>query len=133
MTTRSDTSAAAAGGAGAAADDARGRTLYYVRTDTLGSEPEIGRLLAQSFWNSLHERLTGPADVALANRGIFLALDDSPVLEGMRALEQNGCSIYVCGTCLDFYQARDRMAVGQVGSIVKLQQLMMEASKVVTF
>lgn len=120
-------------GAAAATDGTGGRTLYYVRSDTLGTEPEIGRLLAQSFWNSLHERLAEPADVALANRGIFLALDDSPVLEGMRALEQRGCNIYVCGTCLDYYQARDRMAVGQVGSIVRLQQLMIEASKVVTF
>ncbi len=110
-----------------------GRSPYYVRSDSLGAESDIGRLLAQSFWNSLHERLIESADVALANRGIFLALDDSPVLEGLRALEGRGCAIYVCGTCLDYYQARDRLAMGQVGSIPKLQQLMVDAGKVITF
>lgn len=108
-------------------------TLFYVRTDSLGSDPVIGSRLAQAFWNSLHERLEGPATLALANRGIFLALDDSPVLNGLQELAARGCRIYVCGTCLDYYQARERLVVGEPGSIPLLQQLMCEATKVVTF
>jgi hypothetical protein len=113
-------------------DDA-GYTLYYVRTDSLGTDPEIGTRLAQAFWNSFHERMGGVATFALANRGIFLALDDSPVLEGLRRLSDRGCPIYVCGTCMDFYGVRDRLAVGEPGSIPLLQQLMCAATKVVTF
>ncbi len=108
-------------------------TLYYVRSDSLGADPKIGALLAQAFWNSFHERLEEPAAIALANRGIFLAMDDSPVLEGLKRLEEQGCEIYVCGSCMDYYGVRERMAVGRPGSIPVLQQLMCSAAKVVTF
>jgi hypothetical protein len=107
-------------------------TLYLATSDSLGVDPEIGGRLAQSFWNSLHERVEGAAVFAFANRGVFLALDDSPVLGGLRELAARGCPIHVCGTCLDFYGAHDRLAVGEVGSIPKLQELMSEAAKVVT-
>lgn len=109
------------------------QTLYYVRSDSLGTDPEIGGRLAQAFWNSFHERLKGIATFAFANRGIFLALDDSSVIEGLKRLAERGCPIYVCGTCMDYYGVRDRLAVGEPGSIALLQQLMCKAAKVVTF
>jgi hypothetical protein len=108
-------------------------TLYYVRSDSLGVDPEIGTRLAQAFWNTFHEHLVEPATFAFANRGVFLALDDSPVLEGLKRLEETGCRIYVCGSCMDFYGVRERLAVGEPGSIPMLQQLMCGAAKVVTF
>jgi len=113
--------------------DDSARTLYYIRSDSLGTDHEIGSPLAQAFWNSFHERLEGSATFAFANRGVFLTLDDSPVLEGLRRLAERGCPIYACGSCLDFYKVRERLAVGEPGSIPLLQQLMCAASKVVTF
>jgi len=113
-------------------DDAA-HTLYYVRSDSLGVDPEIGRRLAQAFWNSFHEHLEGVATFAFANRGVFLTLDDSPVLEGLTRLAERGCPVHVCGTCMDYYGVRERLAVGVPGSIPLLQQLMCAATKVVTF
>lgn len=113
--------------------DTSTNTLFYVRSDSLGPDPEIGGRLAQSFFNSLHERLDGGETFVFANRGVFLTLDDSPVLEGLRRLVAKGCRIYSCGTCLDYYEARTRLALGEPGSIPLLQQLMCDAGKVVTF
>ena len=73
------------------------------------------------------------ATFAFANRGVFLTLDDSPVLEGLTRLAERGCPVYVCGTCMDYYGVRERLAVGEPGSIPLLQQLMCAATKVVTF
>jgi hypothetical protein len=108
-------------------------TLYYVRSDSLGPDVEIGSRLAQAFWNSLHERLDGPATLVFANRGVLLTLVDSPVLPGLRRLAEADCEIYSCGTCLDFYGVRERLAVGEVGSIPLLQELMEQARKAITF
>lgn len=113
-------------------DRQEGFVLYYAASDSLGVDPQIGSRLAQAFWNSLHERLESPTVFAFANRGVFLTLDDSPVLGGLRELAAKGCRIHVCGTCLDFYGVRDRLAAGEVGSIPLLQELMSTAYKVVT-
>lgn len=107
-------------------------SLFYVRSDSLGEERELGLRLMQSFWNSLGERLQEPVTAAFINRGVLLTLQDSPVLESLRALEQDGCRFLSCGTCLDYYHSKERLAVGEVGSMAKLQGLMLGSDKVIT-
>lgn len=107
-------------------------TLWYVRSDSLGQDESIGGRLVQSFFNSIGERLQDPADFFFINRGIFLTLDDSPVLDALRGLETRGCQLFSCGTCLDYFGAEERLSVGSVGSMSVLQQLMVEAARVVT-
>ncbi len=107
-------------------------TLWFTRSDSLGSDPVIGRSLFQAFWNSLHDELTEPGTFAFMNRGIFLTLDDSPVLEALLRLEAAGSRIMSCGTCLDFYDAKQRLAVGRVGTMAEVQRSMALSDKVIT-
>lgn len=106
--------------------------LWYIRADSLGVDETIGKRLVQSFWNNLPEKLVEPATFAFLNRGVFLTLDDSPVLESLRALEASGSRFLSCGTCLDFYQVKERLAVGEVGTMPLIQELMVTADKVIT-
>ncbi|MCZ7665003.1 MAG: DsrE family protein [Thermoleophilia bacterium] len=106
--------------------------VWYSRSDVLGRDDRIGGRLAQSFWNSLGERLEQPETFAFVNRGVFLTLDDSPVIEAFRELEARGSRFLSCGTCLDYFGVRERLAVGEVGSMALLQELMLEADKVIT-
>jgi hypothetical protein len=107
-------------------------TLFYVASDSLGVDPDVGTHLMQSFWNSLDEGLDEPVTIAFVNRGIFLALNDSPVESALHRLAARGCRILSCGTCLDFYEARELLGVGEVGSIPVLQALFLGAEKVVS-
>jgi hypothetical protein len=59
-------------------------------------------------------------------------LHDSPVLDALRGLETHGCRLFSCGTCLDYFEAEERLGVGSVGSMRLLQQLMVKAGRVVT-
>lgn len=61
--------------------------FWYVRSDSLGVDETIGKRLVQFFWNNLSEKLDDPATFAFMNRGVFLTLDDSPVLATLRALD----------------------------------------------
>jgi selenium metabolism protein YedF len=106
--------------------------LWYVSSDSLGVDETIGRRLVQSFWNNLPEAHPLPATFAFLNRGVFLTLDDSPVLESLRALEAGGSRLLSCGTCLDFYGVKERLAVGEVGSMPLIQSLMVSSTKVIT-
>jgi hypothetical protein len=97
-----------------------------------GVDATIGTRLVQSFWNNLPEKLNDPATFAFLNRGVFLTLDDSPVLEALRVLESQGSRFLSCGTCLDFYEVKERLAVGEVGTMPLIQELMVSADKVIT-
>jgi hypothetical protein len=98
----------------------------------MGRDPNIGVRLMQMYFNSLGDRMTEQGTFAFVNRGVFLTLDDSPVLEALLAMETAGSRFLSCGTCLDFYEARDRLAVGEVGSMPLLEELMLASDKVIT-
>src|SRR5660398_279063 len=110
----------------------RDSTLWHINSDSLGEDREIGGRLIQTFWNSLEEQMEGQSTFAFINRGIFLTLEDSPVLEALKRLEERGSLLLSCGTCLDYFQAKERLAVGEVGNMARLQKLMLSSSKVVT-
>lgn len=68
-----------------------------------------------------------PGKVICYNAGIFLALDDSPVLEDLRQLKGAGVEILVCGTCLNFFGVADRLAVGSVSNMYEIAGSLAEA------
>jgi hypothetical protein len=107
-------------------------TLWFIGSDSMGSDSDIGSRLMQMFFNSLVDRMTEPGTFAFVNRGVYLTLDDSPVLEALRRIEAGGSRFLSCGTCLDYYHARERLAVGEVGSMPLLEEQMLAADKVIS-
>jgi selenium metabolism protein YedF len=84
-----------------------------------GSE-ELGEILMKAFVHTLTQLDPLPAKIICYNSGVFLALADSPVLEDLRQLGKAGVEILVCGTCLNFFKATDRLAVGSVSNMYEI-------------
>ncbi len=99
--------------------------------NTLGQgSDELGQVLIKAFINTLPETDHKPRTLLFLNSGIFLALEDSPVLESLRKLEQEGCRILVCGTCLDFYHKKPSLGVGIVSNMYDILTSMSSSAKV---
>ncbi len=94
-----------------------GFVLMITSAEIGSGSPELGRLLMLKFLRSLEVAPASPEVILLMNEGIRLALDDAPTLEPLRGLVQRGSRIQVCGTCLNFLQVSDRLAVGSVGTM----------------
>jgi selenium metabolism protein YedF len=80
----------------------------------------LGGILMQSFIHTLIQLDPLPAKVICYNTGVLLALDDSPVLDDLRHLKDAGVEILVCGTCLNFFDVKDRLAVGSVSNMYEI-------------
>lgn len=91
---------------------------------------EMGFRLIQLFINTLPDIDHRPATMVFLNSCVFLTLLDSPVLEPLKRLESEGVKILVCGTCLDFFQKKDDLAVGIVSNMYEILDLMSRSSKV---
>ena len=46
-------------------------------------------------------------------------------------MENAGCQILTCGTCLDFYGLKEKLAVGQVTNMYEIVEQMMGAKKTI--
>jgi intracellular sulfur oxidation DsrE/DsrF family protein len=72
-----------------------------------------------------------PQSIILYNRGIFLALKNSPVAESLKKLELKGIKILVCGTCLNHYKQKENLAAGIVSNMYDIAATMAKASHVI--
>ena len=66
------------------------------------------------------------------NTGVKLTVEESEVIEDLQTLEKNGVEILICGTCLDYFDLKDKIAVGQVSNMYAIAETMLAASRLVT-
>lgn len=93
-------------------------TLLLLTSSGLGEgEPDLGEKLMKSFLAMLLESGTTPERILLMNSGIYLSTEGSSVIELLREFESKGAEIHSCGTCLDYYDRREKLLIGQVGNM----------------
>jgi intracellular sulfur oxidation DsrE/DsrF family protein len=106
--------------------------LIQVTRDGMGHADEsLRHTLAANYFRMLHEHDMLPGAVAMYGDGVRLAVDGSPVLTSLQALEGRGVRILLCKTCLEHHGLTDRVAVGVVGGMHDILAAQWAADKVV--
>lgn len=91
------------------------KIAVMITTDVMGrGDEELGRTLMKSYIYSLTEADVKPEIMMFLNRGVYLTTKDSPVLELLKELEEDGVEILSCGACLDFYKLTDSLEAGSI-------------------
>jgi len=105
----------------------------FISANTFGrGNEELGTILMKSFLYTLASDSEAPRWIAMANSGVTLACQGSAALESLQEMAKNGTEIIVCGTCLDFYSIKDKLAVGRVGNMYEIVDILKQASKKLT-
>ncbi|HYF82248.1 MAG TPA: sulfurtransferase-like selenium metabolism protein YedF [Clostridia bacterium] len=106
--------------------------VIVITSDKLGQgDEELGKVLMKSYTYALTETTPLPKAVMFLNSGVKLTSDGSLVLENIKKLEDSGVEIVSCGTCLDFYQLKDKLKVGIIGNMYSIIEKMNSAGKVI--
>lgn len=111
--------------------EASHRPVVLITSDKLGDEEELGRLLMKGFISTLREATCKPSKLLFMNTGVYLTVKGSPVLSVLRDLENMGVEIYSCGTCLDYFDLKNKLAVGQITNMYDTVEHLTGASQVV--
>ena len=93
-------------------------------------EPALGKILMKGFLYALSQMDTLPETILFYNGGVMLTTEGSESLEDLKAMEEQGVKIYSCGTCLDFYNRKDLLKVGEVTNMYTIVELMAKAEKI---
>jgi selenium metabolism protein YedF len=96
----------------------------------MGSE-ELGKVLMKTFLNTLIEITPKPGTIIFMNSGVKLAIEGSLVLESLGNLEKAGVNLLVCGTCLNYFEVKDKLKVGKVSNMYEIAEQMVNAKKVI--
>jgi len=111
----------------------KGEHVISIANNHMGQGPEeLTALLIQGFVNTIKEVRPYPSAIVFYTNGVFLTLEDSPVLVSLRELESLGVKILVCGTCLNYFEVKEKMAVGKISNMLTILETISHASHVVT-
>ncbi|MGL5616867.1 MAG: sulfurtransferase-like selenium metabolism protein YedF [Sarcina sp.] len=106
--------------------------VILITSDEFGNgNPDLGKTLMKSYIYALTESSKKPTELIFLNAGVKLVIKDSVVLESLNELEKMGTSIYSCGACLDFYELKEQLAIGEVTNMYVIIEMMNNGKKVI--
>lgn len=106
--------------------------VVVLSANVMGSgEEKLGKALMKAFVFALTRQDVLPETIICYNTGAYLTCDGADTLEDLRSLEAEGVNIITCGTCLDFYGIKDKLAVGSVTNMYEIVETMENAGKLI--
>lgn len=106
--------------------------VILVTNDKMGlGDDKLGAALMKSYIYALTENDIKPQAMLFLNAGVKLTVQDSEVLESLQTLEKQGVEILSCGTCLDFYELKEKLAIGSVTNMYTIAEKMNSASNTI--
>ena len=94
-------------------------------------EPELGKKLLVLFLQKLADSDHKVDLVGCVNSAIFLTTEENPALPHLQKLAARGARIASCGTCLDHHQRREKLLIGEIGSMDQTVQLFATVDKII--
>ena len=112
--------------------DQRGDLVVVVSSDRMGEgNDELGKVLIKSFIFAVTQLDQLPKTMLFYNGGATLTCEGADTLEDLKSLEAQGVEIMTCGTCLDYYKMKEKLAVGTVTNMYSIVETMAKAGKII--
>ena len=112
--------------------DKRDNTVVVIASDRMGEGNDaLGKVLIKGFLFAVSQLDTLPKKILFYNGGATLTCEGSDSLDDLKNMESQGVEILTCGTCLDYYGLKEKLAVGSVTNMYVIVESMAEASNII--
>ncbi len=109
-----------------------GKIMVMCATDRMGfGDDALGRKLMVNFLRTLKEMGPDLWRLVFVNNGVKLCIGGSEVLDDLKAFENGGLKILVCGTCLDHFGLLEAKQVGETTNMLDIVAAMQLADKAI--
>ena len=113
-------------------DSRRKGMLVVLSGNVMGTgDAKLGTSLMKAFVFALTKQDQLPDTILCYNTGAYLTCEGADTLEDLKLLESEGVTILTCGTCLDFYGLKERLAVGGVTNMYDIVERMENAAQII--
>ena len=106
--------------------------IVVLKSDCMGhGDDDLGRLLVKGYLNTLRELDNKPAAIILYNGGPLVANQGSGSEAALKALEEDGVDVIVCGACVDFFAIKQTLAAGRISNMYEIAEKIARTGHVV--
>ncbi len=115
-----------------AVDSRKNGMVIVLSANVMGTgEEKLGTSLMKAFVFAVTKQDVLPETILCYNTGAYLTCEGADTLEDLKILEAEGVNILTCGTCLDFYGIKDKLAVGSVTNMYEIVEKMEQAKTII--
>ena len=108
-------------------------TVILITRNGMGhADQTLQHTLISKYLTLLTENDMLPAAICLYADGVKLAVEGSPAIEPLKALEARGVRVILCSTCLNHFGLNSQEQVGIVGGMTDIIEAQWRAEKVIT-
>jgi selenium metabolism protein YedF len=108
------------------------KVVVFIDAETVGrGDDKLGRILMKSFIITIKELKPLPWRIIFINGGVKLASEGSEALPHVQELENLGIELLSCGTCLDFFNLKEKLGAGRVSNMFEIISSLTDATHVV--
>lgn len=105
----------------------------FISSNTMGKgADELGEILIKGFIFSLNELATPPATIIFINSGAKLTTKGANTVPDLQTLAAKGTQIFTCGTCANYFQLTDDLAVGAITDMMNITNMLASATHLIT-
>lgn len=109
-----------------------GPTVLLIASDSIGrGSDELGQKLMIAFIQVLHEINPQPDTIIFINSGVKLVAEGSQITEDLRVLEEMGTELLACGTCIGYYELKEKVVVGKISNMFEIASALFGAGKII--
>jgi selenium metabolism protein YedF len=110
----------------------KGNYVVAITSDKMGEgDDDLGHLLISNFIKALKDLDKLPRHIVFYNKGVTLAIEDSPVIEFIKDLDKMGVELHLCATCVNHYKLENKVAVGTLSNMYSIAEIMASAGNIV--
>jgi selenium metabolism protein YedF len=107
--------------------------VILISSDSMGrGSEELGKMLIKGFIFSLTQLNPLPEAVIFLNSGAHLTTEGAVTIQDLTTLKDKGTEVYTCGTCANYYNLTERLAVGSITDMMNITNKLARASSVIT-
>ena len=115
-----------------AVDSRKYGMVVVLSANVMGTGDEkLGTSLMKAFVFALTRQDYLPETILCYNTGAYLTCEGADTLEDLKLLEAQGVTVLTCGTCLDFYGLKEKLAVGGVTNMYDIVERMENAAQII--
>ena len=108
-------------------------TVILITNDGMGkADAQLQHTLIAKYLELLTASGELPNAICFYTDGVKLAVEGSPVLTQLAALEEKGVRLVLCSTCLNYFGLAEKVRVGIVGGMGDILEAQIKAEKVIT-
>jgi len=106
--------------------------VVCIKSDKMGiGDDDLGAILIKGFINTLKEVNPLPSKLVFYNSGVKIAVEDSPLADSIRELQDLGVEIMICGTCADFFKIKEKIKTGTISNMYNILETLTSAGKII--